>query len=110
MKNILIVCTALLFVFNVSAQDIEASLDAAQTAYDSDQALEARDNLQQSLIALNTLIGKEILALMPNSLGSQKVNTAEDNIISGTGFAGLLVSRTYGDASSKQINITLANE
>lgn len=110
MRNITILFFAILAVFNVSAQDIQTSLDAAQSAYSSDQALEARDNLQQSLIDLNTLIGKEILELMPEVLGGQNVDTSEDNILAGTGFAGLLVNRTYGDLDNKQIDITLANE
>jgi len=110
MKNTILIGAAILTMLSVQAQDIKSSLDAAQTAYAANESLQARENLQQSLIDLNNLIGKEILALMPSSLGSQAVVSDKDNVMGGTGFAGLLVNRTYSSEKTKEVNITLANE
>jgi len=94
----------------LTAQDIQASLDAAQSSYEGDQSLEARENLQQALIDLNNLIGKKILDLMPAELGNLAANSTEDNVVGGTGFAGLMVSRQYGNSGEQEINVNLANE
>jgi len=109
-KPMLTAVFVLLVFTTINAQNIQASLDAAQSSYAANQSLEARENLQQALIDLNNLIGKEILDLMPSSVGDLPINTPEDNIVGGTGFAGLLVNRMYGTQESKHVDITLANE
>ncbi len=91
------------------AQDIQASLDAAQTAYAANKAQEARHNLQQALIDLNVLMGNKVLALMPPTLGGLEANKDADPVLGGTGVAGLMISRSYG-STGKKIELTLANE
>ena len=101
---------AIFILNNAQAQDIKASLDAANSAYASSESLIARENLQKALIDINNLIGEEILGLMPKSLGGLAVDPTKDNIVGNTGFAGLIVSRTYGSNSNKDIDVTIANE
>ncbi len=108
-KILLIIFAILLHGFTSQAQDIQASLNAASTAYAADNPQEARQNLQQALIDLNVLMGNKVLALMPPTLGGLAVNKQEDSVIGGTGFAGLMVGRTYG-GNDKNIDITLAND
>ena len=110
MKNIILMSIGFLTMGSLYAQDIQASLDAAQSSYAADQSLEARESLQQSLLDLNNLIGKEILAILPDNLGGQEAKIKEDNIIGSAGFASLLVSRTYKTDSTKKVDITIANE
>jgi hypothetical protein len=111
MKKISTLIVLVIFaVLSVAAQDVQSNLDAARSAYNAESQLAARDNLQQALIELNNLIGKEILNIMPSALANLAANTQEDNIIGGTGFVGLLVGRTYGEENIKHIEVTLANE
>ena len=111
MKKISTLIVLVIFAaLSIAAQDVQSNLDAAQSAYNAESQLEARYNLQQALIDLNSLIGKEILNIMPSALANLAANTQEDNIIGGTGFAGLLVGRTYGEENIKHIEVTLANE
>ena len=110
-SNYFIILLITLFVgFQTRAQNIEGSLNTAKSAYAANDELTARDNLKKALIDINNLMGKEILAIMPGSLGGLATNAAKDNIIGDTGFAGLLVSRTYGTDSNKDIDVTIANE
>ncbi len=95
----------------VQAQDITASLNTAQTAYDANNPQKARQSLQQALIDLNVLMGNKVLALMPPTLGGLDANKNDDTVVGGTGFAGLMVERTYGGGdNNKKIEITLAND
>ena len=104
------IAIGIFFLSNVKAQDIKTSLDAANSSYASSESLIARENLQKALIDINNLIGEEILGLMPKSLGGLVVDATKDNIVGNTGFAGLIVSRTYGSNSNKDIDVTIAND
>lgn len=110
MKIILSVILVLFAILVGSAQNITASLNNAQKAYDDKNQQDARQELQQALIDLNVLIGNKVLALMPPTLGGLEVSKPDDSVIGGTGFAGLLISRTYGSNRDKRIDITLAND
>jgi hypothetical protein len=110
MKNILSIILVFTTIIIAKAQDIQASLNSAQTAYAANNAQEARLNLQQALIDLNEIIGRKILGLMPPTLGGLEVNQDEDAVIGGTGFAGLMVSRSWGTDANKNIDVTLAND
>lgn len=110
MKIILSVLLIFVAILTGRTQDITASLDKAQKAYDASSQQEARQELQQALIDLNVLIGNKVLALMPPTLGGLDISKTDDSVIGGTGFAGLLISRTYGANRDKRIEITLAND
>ena len=110
MKIILSVLLIFVAILTGRTQDITASLDKAQKAYDASSQQEARQELQQALIDLNVLIGNKVLALMPPTLGGLDISKTDDSVIGGTGFAGLLISRIYGANRDKRIEITLAND
>lgn len=95
----------------VQAQDIPSALDDALSAYADNDPQAARQNLQQVLIDLNVLMGNKVLALMPPALGGLDANKNDDTVVGGTGFAGLMVERTYGGGdNNKKIEVTLAND
>ena len=94
MKNtfilILIVASTPLF-----AQDIEAKLDEAKTAYGSGNMEEARFALEQSLVELDKLIGQEVLKILPKEMGGLQANAEDDNVSGSTGYTGVFVERDY---------------
>ncbi len=109
MKLITTTILTLLLLGSSHAQDILASLDAAQSAYAAGNGQQARQHLQQALIDLNVRIGQQVLAALPATLGGLEINQEEETVVGGTGFAGLMISRTYGN-DSRRIKITIAND
>ena len=109
MKTLIINLFLVVWAVSASAQDVSGQLAAAKSAYDSENYEDARFALQQALNELDQIIGKEILKLMPTSLGGINANTEADNVTANAGFVGLYVSRTYGDPNSKSIDVSIAN-
>jgi hypothetical protein len=93
--------------FVLQAQQVEDKLNEASAAYKAGELENARFALQQALMEINQAIGREILALLPESLdGMQKIEQSDDVTGTGYGFAGLFVSRNYqgvGRESSVEI-------
>ncbi len=109
MKFIATTILTLSLLGNGHAQDILASLDAAQSAYAAGNSQQARQHLQQALIDLNVRLGHQVLATLPATLGGLEINQNEETVVGGTGFAGLMISRTYSN-DTKRIKITIAND
>ncbi len=109
MKFIATTILTLSLLGNGHAQDILASLDAAQSAYAAGNSQQARQHLQQALIDLNIRLGHQVLATLPATLGGLEINQNEETVVGGTGFAGLMISRTYSN-DTKRIKITIAND
>ncbi len=109
MKFIATIILTLSLLGNGHAQDILASLDAAQSAYAAGNSQQARQHLQQALIDLNVRLGHQVLATLPTTLGGLAINQNEETVVGGTGFAGLMISRTYSN-DTKRIKITIAND
>ncbi len=109
MKFIATTILTLSLLGNGHAQDILASLDAAQSAYAAGNSQQARQHLQQALIDLNVRLGHQVLATLPTTLGGLAINQNEETVVGGTGFAGLMISRTYSN-DTKRIKITIAND
>lgn len=97
MKNIFSTLIIAVFVVSsLSAQDVNAQLNEAQSAYKSGELQNTRFALQQALNEIDRAIGAEIIKILPQSMGSMSFVEAEDNITATSmGFAGLFVSRSY---------------
>jgi hypothetical protein len=82
--------------FSAKSQDVNGNLSEARSSYSSGDLENSRFALQEALIAINQVIGKEILDLMPEQLGDLSTVEGSDDV-TGTniGFAGLYVSREY---------------
>jgi hypothetical protein len=108
MKKIIIITSCFLLTFmSVGAQEVTAKLGEAETAYNSGQLDNTRFALQQALAEIDQVIGKEILGMLPATMGDLPAVAAEDNVTgSSLGFAGLYVNRTYqGTEQSGKIEI-----
>ncbi len=98
MKKILFGSVVIILCSGISglAQDVQARLDAAKSAYQSGNLEGARFELQEALNEINQVIGKKILDLLPTEMGGMAVNAEGDEVTgSAAGYAGLYVSREY---------------
>jgi hypothetical protein len=90
------------------SQNVESALDEAQTAYKSGNLEAARFALQQAMNEVDLAIGREVLALLPDQLGSMPKADTEDQVASASmGFAGLFVQRVYrsGEGVSAELQV-----
>ena len=107
MKNILIIALVVAGS-SVFAQDFDKNLATAKSSYGSGELEDARFAMEQMLRDLDMAIGKEILKMLPTSVGALKANEKSDNLSGGSGYAGLFVQRSYG-ADPKHGTIEIIN-
>lgn len=106
MKKILVIA-AMVTGLTASAQDFDKNLTTAKASYGSGDLENARFAMEQMLRDLDMAIGREILKMLPATIGSLKANDKEDNLTGGSGYGGgLFVQRSYGaDPKRGQIEI-----
>lgn len=111
MKKILLIA-GLLTSATLYAQEVEKHLAGARTAYNSGNLEDARFNLENALREIDVAIGKEILKILPATLGGLPANTKEDNVTGTTMtvVSGLYVHRTYGKADGKNITLDIISD
>jgi len=89
---------ALFFMFlPVSGQDVAAKLSEAESSYASKDLEGTRFALQEALSGINQAIAKEILDIIPKTMGGMACSEKDDNVSGASGFAGISLSRKYGD-------------
>lgn len=94
------------------AQEVEKHLAGARTAYNSGNLEDARFNLENALREIDVAIGKEILKVLPATLGGLPANTKDDNVTGTTMtiVSGLYVHRTYGKPDGKNITLDIISD
>lgn len=104
MKSLAIISLILyLITGTIYPQNFESRLSEAQSAYKSGNLDDARMALQEALNEVNMTIGKEVLALLPETMKDLSFDATQDGVNgTGLGYAGLYVSRTYGQAGNNQ--------
>jgi hypothetical protein len=96
----------------LAQEDVMQYLSEAKSSYGAGNLQDARFSIQQSLQALDVIIGKEILKIMPLEMNPFVCNETEDNVVGNiAGITGLSVSRNYYDKSDslKYLNIMINN-
>lgn len=114
MKIVLTFLFAVLFIFNTAyaQDDVEKSMADAKTAYAAGNLQDARFALQQTLQAIDVVIGKEILKILPTQLDNYECDEKQDYVMGNAGgITGLNVTRYYKDNadSSKTLEINIIN-
>ena len=95
----------------VMAQEFDKSLASAKAAYSSGNLEDARFNLENALREVDIAIGKEVLKVLPTTVGTLAYNAKDDNVTGmSSSFAGLYVHRTYGTAEDKNANIDIVSD
>ncbi len=104
----LILCA---FAFGLQAQEFAAKISEAKSAYNSGNLENTRFALQQAMSELDMVIGQEVLALLPETIGGLAINSEDDNSTgSGLGFSGVYVHRNYGDDAGEEASIDLITD
>lgn len=101
-----------LAVLNASAQEFEKNMASAKSAYNSGNLEDARFNLEGALREIDIVIGKEIMKVLPTTLGGMAYNVKDDNVTgtSGTLIGGLYVHRTYGKPDGKNVTLDIISD
>lgn len=73
----------------------------AKASYKSGKLEDAHFALQQTLQALDITIGKEVLKLFPEKMGTLPVNAKDDNVAGNVSFVGATIHRSYGAEPQK---------
>lgn len=93
--------------------DVNAALADAEAAYKKNQYGDSRFSVQQAMLGVEMMIGKEILKGLPDSIAPMKEDTTSDKVTSsGWGWVGLTMEREYrqnADKDPKELSFTLAN-
>jgi hypothetical protein len=111
MKNLILSILAIGVCTIVIAQDFDKSTASAKSAYAAGNLEDARFNLENALREVDAAIGREVMKVLPTTLGTLAYNTKEDNVTGASGgFAGLYVHRTYGTGENKNAYIDIISD
>jgi hypothetical protein len=111
MKNLILSILTLGLCTVVMAQDFTASMSGAKTAYASGNLEDARFNLESALREVDVAIGKEVMKVLPTTLGTLAYNPKDDNVTGmSSSFAGLYVHRTYGTVEGKKATLDIVSD
>lgn len=114
MKNIFLslITIGLCITMMAEAQDFDKSLSSAKTAYNSGNLEDARFNLENALREVDAAIGREILKVLPTSLGGLNSDPKRDQVtgMSGALVGGLYVDRSYGSNEGNHATINIISD
>jgi hypothetical protein len=93
------------------AQEFDKSISSAKAAYSAGNLEDTRFNLENALREIEIAIGKEVMKVLPTTIGGLPYNTKEDNVTGmSASFAGLYVHRTYGSGEGKNAFIDIVSD
>src|SRR5690349_16413595 len=96
---ILFMCSAM---FATAQQDLGKYLASAKSSYSANKLEDAHFALQQAIVEVDILIGKEVLKLLPSNLDTMAANTKDDNVYANAGFIGATIHRAWGQQGGAQ--------
>lgn len=107
MKKIILLPIIILVIQSALAQqgDFKTYISTARTSYTSGKLEDAHFSLQQAMLELDIIIGKEVLKLLPQKMDTLSVNTADDNVTGNISFVGATIHRSYGAKQRAEIEI-----
>lgn len=106
MKKLFTLCIILSASFAGYTQDFNKNIATARSSYSSGNLEEARFAMQQMLIDLDMVIGREVLKMLPEKMGAFTSNASNDNVTANTGLTGVLIHRDYG-SGAKMYNLDM---
>ena len=96
-----------------SPPDVNAALIDAEAAFKKNQYGDARFSVQQAMLGVEMMIGKEILKGLPDSITPMKKDTTSDKVTSsGWGWVGLTMQREFRqniEKDPKELSFMLSN-
>jgi hypothetical protein len=106
MKKIIFVTVFITMVAVLKAQEFNAQLTTAKTAYASGKLDDSRFAMQQMLQEIDIILGKEVIKLLPAKLEDKTANVARDKVTGTSGWVGVMIHRDYG-ADDKNVNLEI---
>jgi hypothetical protein len=95
----------------VQAQEFDKSVASARSAYSAGNLEDARFNLENALREVDIAIGKEVMKVLPTSLGTLPYNAKEDNVSGASStMVGLSVHREYGKAEGPNATLDVLSD
>ena len=89
--------------------DVNQNLTDADAAFKKSQFGDARYSVQQAMLGVELLIGRQIIKGLPPTIANLPADTTQDKVTStGSGWAGLTMQRTYHQ-NDKRFDVTVAN-
>ena len=83
-------------VFSAGAQDVNLRLKEANDASQGGKLQDSRMALQQALAEVDQVVGREILAMLPETMEAIPFDPAEDQVMgNAAGITGLHINRSY---------------
>ncbi|MBX2944351.1 MAG: hypothetical protein KF725_00855 [Cyclobacteriaceae bacterium] len=114
MKNIFLslVTIGLCITMMAEAQEFDKSLASAKASYNSGNLEDARFNLENALREIDAAIGREILKVLPTTLGGMNSDVKNDQVtgMSGGLVGGLYVHRVYGNTETKSATLDIISD
>ena len=100
----------LFFIFIVIAtsgysQNFSTDISTAKTAYASGKLEDAHFALQQAMQEIDIIIGKKVIAMLPQKMDSYTANAKDDNVTANVGFIGTTIHRDYGQNMDVDLSI-----
>lgn len=114
MKNIFLslITIGLCITMMAEAQEFDKSLASAKSAYSAGNLEDTRFNLENALREVDATIGREILKVLPTTLGGLNSDTKNDQVtgMSGGITGGLYVHRAYGNQAEKNVALDIISD
>ena len=90
---------------NGFSQNFSTDIFTAKTAYASGKLDDAHFALLQAMQEIDLIIGKKVIAMLPQKMDTYTVNTKDDNVTSNAGFIGTTIHRSYGQNDAVDLSI-----
>ena len=114
MKNLFLslITIGLCITMMAEAQEFDKSLASAKASYNSGNLEDARFNLENALREIDAAIGREILKVLPTTLGGMNSDVKNDQVtgMSGGLTGGLYVQRRYGKDQEKSVTLDIISD
>ena len=105
MKKLIILFIGIATTSSLFAQEFSKQLTQAKASYASGKLDDSRFAMQQALLELDIITGKEILKILPTTMETKAANIKLDNVTGASGFAGVVIHREYGTVDSSNVEL-----
>jgi hypothetical protein len=106
MKKIFFLTVFITMAALLKAQEFNAQLATAKSAYASGKLDDSRFAMQQMLQEIDIILGKEVIKLLPAKLEDKAANVNRDKVTGTSGWVGVMIHRDYG-AEDKNVNLEI---
>jgi hypothetical protein len=107
MKRIIVLLIVIATYSTTNAQEFAKRLTEAKTAYSAGKLEDSRFAMEQMIQELDIVTGKEVLKILPTTMGDKPANLKVDNVSGSSGFVGVIIHREYGTVDSSKAEVEI---